>query len=320
MSRYREADLTKLRRVAISDRRSKVQREQLAVPAADPESFGRFWDGLPDILAARDLRRLVQAILRARQRGRPVVWMFGAHVVKTGLGPVLIRLLREDLATLFAVNGAFAIHDTELALWGVTSEEVADELASGRFGMTRETTQFLNAAATEAQRRTEGFGEAVGRCALEARTGWHAESVLGTCYELGIPATVHVAIGTDITHQHPEFSGAAVGDASARDFRILAGHLSDLENAVVLNVGSAVLLPEVFLKACAVALNLGASNTGLVTATLDFARQYRPAENVVRRPPGPGGEGLYLIGHHEILMPLLLQALLLERKRAAGLP
>ncbi len=318
MSRYREADLTALRRVGIADRHSKVRREQLAAPPSDPESFEQFWDGLPDVLAARDLRRLVQAILRARQRGRPVVWMFGAHVVKTALGPVLIRLLREDLATLFAVNGAFAIHDTELALWGVTSEDVADELAAGRFGMTRETAQFLNAAAIEAQRLGEGLGESIGRCALSSRASSHADSVLATCYELGVPATVHVAIGTDITHQHPEFSGAAVGDASARDFRILAAHLSDLENAVVLNVGSAVLLPEVFLKACAVALNLGASSAGLVTAALDFAKQYRPMENVVRRPPGPGGEGLYLVGHHEILLPLLLQALLLERKRAAG--
>ncbi len=317
MGRYREASLEHLQRVAIGQRHSRVDAEFLARPAGQVDSFEQFWDGLPPVLAARDLRGLARAVVSARRGGRPVVWMFGAHVIKVGLTPILIRLLREDLATLVAVNGAFAIHDTELALWGVTSEDVAEELAAGRFGMACESTQLLNDCAREASERAEGLGEAIGRRVAGMRASWHAESVLGTCYEIAIPATVHVAIGTDITHQHPEFSGAATGDASARDFRILAAHLQDLAGAVVINVGSAVILPEVFLKAVSVAINLGASNEGLVTATFDFERQYRPARNVVERPVGRGGSGCYIVGHHEILLPLFLQGVLLERQRSA---
>jgi hypothetical protein len=318
MGRYSEADLRGLKRTSIERRSSKVAAGELSRPATDPDSFAQFWDGLPDLLAGRDLRRLSSAILAARRDGRPVVWMFGAHVVKVGLGPLLVRLLEEDLATLFAVNGAFAIHDAELALWGATSEDVAAELPLGRFGMARETAEFVNGAAVEARQGAEGLGEALGRLLLARRDAWRAPSVLGACYARGTPATVHVAIGTDIVHQHPEFSGEAAGDASARDFRILAGHLAGLEGAVVLNVGSAVLLPEVFLKACSVAINLGASPARLFTATLDFTRNYRSMENVVRRPPGEGGGGCYLVGHHEILLPMLFQGLLLERRRASS--
>lgn len=318
MGRYPEADLHRLRRTSIEQRASLVGAPSLARPPADPGSFEQFWDGLPDLLAARELKLLVRAILAARRDGRPVVWMFGAHVVKTGLVPLLIRLLDEDLATLCAVNGAFAIHEAELALWGETSEAVADALPSGRFGMARETAAFVNGASLEAAERGEGLGEALGRLLLARREAWRIPSFLGACYERGIPATVHVAIGTDIVHQHPDFSGEATGAASARDFRILAAHLQDLAGAVVLNVGSAVLLPEVFLKACSVAINLGASSERLVTATLDFAVNYRCAENVVRRPPGPGGRGCYILGHHELLLPLLFQGLLLERDRATS--
>lgn len=318
MSRYPEADLRRLRRSTIERRTSRVAPEALARPIADAGSFTQFWDGLPDLLAARDLRRLARAIVAARSAGRPVVWMCGAHAVKAGLGPLLIRLAEEDLATLLAVNGAFAIHDAELALWGATSEDVAVELPRGNFGTAGETADFVNGAAREARDAAEGLGEALGRLLAGRRADWRTPSVLGRFHELGIPATVHVAIGTDITHQHPGFSGEAAGEASARDFRILAGHLAKLEGAVVLNVGSAVLLPEVFLKACSVAINLGASNARLFTATLDFVKNYRSMENVVRRPPGEGGAGVYLVGHHEILLPLLLQGLLLERARASG--
>jgi len=318
MSRYPEADLTRLQRTHIAQRRSKVDAARSARPAQTPESFDAFWDGLPDLLAARDLRSLARAIVAARAQERPVVWMFGAHVIKVGLAPLLRQLIDADLATCFAVNGAFAIHDAELALWGETSEDVAAELHRGRFGMVAETTQFLNAATREAAERDEGLGEAVGRNLVASGAPGSPLAVLGHCYARAVPATVHVAIGTDITHQHPEFSGAAAGAASARDFRILAAHLGALQGAVVLNVGSAVVMPEVFLKACSVAINLGAEPTGLVTATLDFTRHYRPSENVVRRPPGAGGTGHYLVGHHEILLPLLVQGVLLERRRAAG--
>jgi hypothetical protein len=316
MGRYPEIDLGRLRRVDIGSRRSKVRPEMLTQPAERPDSFAEFWDGLPEALASADLKTLARAIVAARRQGRPVVWMLGAHVIKVGLGPLLIRLVREDLVTLMAVNGAFCIHDAELALWGETSEEVESELHAGRFGMVKQTTLLLNRAASEGASREEGLGEAVGRELHTRRSEWVAESVLGTCYDAQLPSTVHVAIGTDITHQHPEFSGEAVGATSARDFRILAAHLQDLEGAVVLNVGSAVVLPEVFLKALAVVTNLGSSATGLVTAVLDFHRHYRPLVNVVRRPH-LAGEGIYLVGHHEILLPMLLQGILLERQRAS---
>jgi hypothetical protein len=317
MSRHPEADLSRLRRTTIAARASQVDAERLGRPAGDPRAFAELWDGMPRLLAAEELRRLVRAILAARAAGRPVVWMFGAHVIKVGLGPLLIRLLRERWVTLLAVHGAFAIHDAELALWGATSEDVAAELPAGRFGMARETAELLAEAAGEACRREEGFGEALGRLILVRREAWQAESVLGTAAELGVPATIHVALGTDIVHQHPEFSGAETGEASARDFRILAAHLAELEGAVVVNVGSAVILPEVFLKAASVAINLGAKNTRLHTATFDFAKHYRPSQNIVQRPPGAGGRGFYFLGHHEILLPLLHQGLLLEELRAA---
>jgi hypothetical protein len=318
MSRYPEADLGKVKRIRMTERASKVRAEELARPAAEVDSFAQFWDGLPPLLGAGDLRALARAVVRARAKGRPVVWMFGAHVIKVGLSPVLISLVHEDLATLLAVNGAFAIHDAELALWGRTSEEVDQELHQGRFGMVQETAEVLNTAAVEGHRSGEGLGEATGRVLAGRRASWRAESVLGVCYQARVPATVHVAIGTDIVHQHPEFSGAAVGETSARDFRILAAHLKEMAGGVVINVGSAVVLPEVFLKAFSVAVNLGASAEGLVTATLDFVRQYRSQQNVVQRPPGPEGHGYYLVGHHEILLPLLQQGLRLERQRLTG--
>jgi hypothetical protein len=321
MSRYPEADLRRVRTTPVSERVSKVRAESLARPASDPASFAGLWDGLPPYLAADDLRALARAIVGARARRRPVVWMFGAHVVKVGLSPVVLALAREDLATLIAVNGAFAIHDAELALWGRTSEEVEAGLHAGTFGMARETAEVVNGAAVEGARLGEGLGEAIGRALAARRAAWCTESVLGVCHEAGLPVTVHAAIGTDIVHQHPGFSGAAVGECSARDFRILAAHLSEMAGGVVVNVGSAVILPEVFLKAFSVAVNLGASSEGLVTASLDFVRQYRSQRNVVERPPGPGGRGYSIVGHHEILLPMLHQGLRLERSRlAAGGP
>jgi hypothetical protein len=314
MSRYDEADLTRVRRTRMAERDSRVDAGSLARPAADAGSFEQFWDGLPPQLAADDLRALARAIVAARRGSRPRVWMLGAHAVKVGLSPVLTSLVREGFASLLAVNGAFAIHDAELALWGRTSEDVGAGLHRGRFGMVRETAEFVNAAAREGAERGEGLGEALGRKLAERRV----ESVLGTCYAAGVPATVHVAIGTDIVHQHPEFSGAATGETSARDFRILAAHLGGMAGGVVVNVGSAVVLPEVFLKAFSVAANLGASSEGLVTATLDFVRHYRPSRNVVERPTEAGGRGYYIVGHHEILLPLLHQGLALEWRRLSA--
>jgi len=315
MGRYEEADLSGVRRIRIGERASKVDEAMLAGDIEQLESFTEFWDRLPGALAAPELRELARAIARAHERGRPIIWMFGAHVIKVGLSPLLTRLVGDGLATLVAVNGAFVIHDAELALWGKTSEDVASELHAGRFGMARETTEFINLATTSASERDEGLGEGIGRALLEREADWAMTSVVGECYRREVPVTVHLAVGTDITHQHPEFSGRAAGEASARDFRIFAAHLRELDGAVVVNVGSAVILPEVFLKALSVAINLGANCAGLVTASLDFVRHYRPRVNVVERPRGPGGKGISLVGHHEIMLPLLIRGSLLELKR-----
>jgi hypothetical protein len=315
MSRYREIDLNQIKSLAMDERHSLVGKGTLADPPEDFESFGQFWDGLPGALAANDLRALAKAIVKARHEGRPVVWMMGAHVIKVGLGPLLINLLHNDFATLFAVNGAYTIHDTELTIFGQTSEDVGEELHEGRFGMGRETARFINGAVNEGSKKHEGFGEAVGRKLVEHKSDWLTPSIAGSCYERNIPLTVHVAVGTDIIHQHPEFSGAAAGDCSARDFRIFAGHLQDLTGAVVINVGSAVILPEVFLKVFSVVTNLGATSEGLVTATFDFNKHYRPMLNVVQRPQGKRNNGYYIVGHHELMLPLLYQGLLLEKSR-----
>ncbi len=318
MGRHPEIDVGKIRRISMSTRQSKVTPGMFVKLPTRPASFADFWDGLPQVLAGRDLRSLARAIAEARRQGRPVIWMMGAHVVKVGLGPLLIDLMERDLLTLLAVNGAFAIHDAELALWGHTSEEVADELHQGRFGMVRETSEVINGAAQEAADEELGLGEAIGRTLETRRSDGAGQSILGACYERKLPATVHVAIGTDIVHQHPEFSGAATGEASARDFRVFAAHLMEMAGAVVVNVGSAVLMPEVFLKAYSMARNQGASPEGLVTATLDVQRHYRPLNNVVQRPHPGERQGHYIVGHHEIMLPLLYQGILLEQDRLQG--
>jgi hypothetical protein len=273
---------------------------------------------MPDQLGARDLRAVVDSVLSSRKSDRPVLALCGAHVVKVGLGPGIIRLIERGLLTGIAFHGAGAIHDAELGLWGETSEDVAAELHRGRFGMAKGIAAFVNGAATAACQNGEGFGEALGRLLLKKDPKTAARSILGAAYHRGIPATVHVAIGTDIVHQHPDFDGAATGEATARDFRILAAQVTEISGGTVLNLGSAVLLPEVFLKAFSMARNLGADCGKITTAAFDFVRQYRPMENIVRRPTLKGGAGFYLVGHHEILLPLFIQACLLGWRNAAS--
>jgi hypothetical protein len=318
MSRYPEIDPRRLRRFPQQKRKSRVGQEELYRPPQRLSSFQEFWDSLPDLLGARDLRAVVDAVLSSRSQGSPVLALCGAHVLKTGLGPGLIRLIEQGLLTGVAFHGAGAIHDVELGLWGETSEDVAAELHRGRFGMSREIAAFVNGAAVQARERGEGFGEALGRLLLLADRKTARRSVLGAAYARRIPATVHVAIGTDIVHQHPDFDGGATGDASARDFRILAAQLVGIAGGTVLNLGSAVVLPEVFLKAFSMARNLGADCSGLTTVAFDFLRQYRPMENIVRRPTLKGGAGFYLVGHHEILLPLFIQACLLGWRNTVG--
>jgi len=314
MSRYPEADLSRVRTYPVSERASKVEASALYRPPSDPASFTEFWDSLPDQLAARDLRELVTRLVAARREGAGVLVMLGAHVIKTGMGPGLIQLMREGWITALAMNGATVIHDLELAFFGRTSEDVAAQLPEGKFGMADETSRWLNEWTRGAAERGEGLGEGLGRQFLEAKAPFREVSILAAAYELGIPATVHLSIGTDINHQHAHFPAAEAGAASARDFRILAATVQTLSRGAALNLGSAVLMPEVFLKAVSVAINLGTRFEDLTTAVFDFQKHYRPLENVVRRPTAGVGRGMYIVGHHELILPLFFQGIRLESK------
>ncbi len=276
-------------------------------------SFARFLSGLPDYLAAKDLRSVVDAIVRARLRGRPVLLGIGAHFIKVGLSPLLIRAIREGVFTSVAMNGAGVIHDVELALAGKTSEDVEARLDDGSFGMARETAQFLNGAVADGVRAGLGFGESVGKALAGSKARYLEKSLLFQAHRSGVPVTVHVAVGADIVHMHPEADGSAIGEGSLRDFRTFCGLVAGMEGGVYLNAGSAVLLPEVFLKAISVARNLGHPLSRITTVNMDFLKQYRPDVNVVTRPTRKGGKGYHLIGPHEILFPLLMAAIAEKR-------
>jgi hypothetical protein len=273
----------------------------------------QFLASLPEILAGQDFRSVVAAIVAARRAGRPVILGFGAHVLKCGLSPVLIDLMERGIITALATNGSGAIHDFELALIGETSEDVAAGLRDGSFGMVRETGEFMNRAIQQSHARPDaGLGQLLGEHLHDARAPYQEISVAAAASRLGLPFTVHVAIGTDIIHMHPDADGAALGRASFNDFRILCSVVAELSQGVYLNVGSAVVLPEVFLKAFTVAQNLGANLQGYTTVNLDMIQHYRSGENVVRRPASVAGRGFNLIGRHEIMVPLLAQALVDE--------
>jgi hypothetical protein len=314
MTEYREADFSRLKTVPIAQRRNKVEPTLLAHPPGADTSFSAFWHSLPDILAARDLRAVADDITRASGR-RAVVVMLGGHVIKVGLGPLLVTLLERGVVTHVAMNGSAAIHDFELAAYGGTSEDVAAGLGDGTFGMAEETGHDMNAALAAGAAEGWGAGEALAR-ALCRRTDvpGRAASVLVACAERHVPVTVHAALGAEIIHQHPTADGAVIGATSHRDFKRLAGSLPDLhDGGVVLNLGSAVVMPEVFLKALSVARNLhGGRPTGFTACDCDMQRHYRPRVNVVERPTqgAGGGRGVQLTGHHEILLPLLVWGVL----------
>jgi hypothetical protein len=310
---YREADLRRLTTVPVATRRNKVDPSLLAgVPGLD-RSFAAFLDSLPDILAARDLRAVVAGVAAAARARRGVVLLVGGHVVKVGLGPLLRTLLARGVVTHVALNGAAAIHDFELAAFGGTSEDVESGLADGSFGMAEETGAEMNAAIGAAARAEQGMGEGLAQALAERETlpGRDA-SLLLAAREYEVPVTVHVAIGAEIIHQHPSADGAAIGATSHRDFRRLAGSLAALDQGgAVLNLGSAVVLPEVFLKALTIARNLDAGRpTHFLAADFDMQRHYRPRLNVVQRPTRAGGAGYMLTGHHELLLPLLVWGVL----------
>ena len=311
MSRYKQIDLSRVRTISIQERKSKVNVEAFAALPRPGMTFREFWDGLPGILKGEELRELVRHVVEARKKNKPVIWMMGAHVIKCGLSPVIIELMRQGILTAVAMNGAGAIHDVELAYWGQTSEDVAANLDNGTFGMSRETAAVLNETVKLDRDGGEGFGEVLGKRIAEEKPPYFSHSILGKAYEFGVPVTVHVGIGTDIVHQHPNADGAAIGERSMRDFRILAELLTRLgDGGVVLHVGSTVILPEVFLKALTVARNLGNCVENFFTANFDMIQHYRPRVNVVQRPTARGGKGYSFTGHHELMIPLLAAGIL----------
>jgi hypothetical protein len=299
-----------VRTYPLASRRSKAQAADFARPYVQGSGIRAWVDSLPAILAGADFRAVAGAIARAREGGRGVLWGLGAHVIKTGLGPVLIDLMERGFVSGLAVNGAAVIHDFELALSGGTSEEVEESLGPGRFGMAEETGRQLNAAINEGVNRGLGIGQAVGAWLTASQPPHAPLSLVAAAARLAIPVTVHIGIGTDITHMHPDASGAALGEGSLRDFRYLVSSVARLEQGVFLNCGSAVILPEVFLKAVALARNAGASLDGLTTVNMDFIRHYRAETNVVSRPVAGVGRGYSLVGHHELMIPLLAAALI----------
>lgn len=326
MSVYSTSPLTfgAVRTYPLASRKSKVSVRDVAKPSAPNASLTKFLDSLPNILAARDLRDLLSAIHRARKRRAAILWGIGGHVIKVGLGPLLIDLMRRGFVSGIAMNGAALIHDFEIALAGNTSEDVEAGLGEGRFGMAGETGEYINEFSKLASRLHIGYGEAAGQFLTSGvlNTKHAASSVLVAAYKQRIPVTVHLAIGTDIPHMHPAADGPCLGAATFLDFRLFCALVEQMQpGGVYLNWGSAVLLPEVFLKAVSVVRNLGVPLAPITTANFDFIQHYRPLQNVVKRPTVSehGGRkstsrGYAITGHHELLMPLVASAL------AAGWP
>jgi hypothetical protein len=298
----------------LENRKSKVNVDMFGKAMEGSENMLSFISKLPRILAGEQLRTLIRAMLYAHTTGKPIIWGIGGHVIKVGLGPVLIDLMQAGFVNGIAMNGSAAIHDLEVAFQGATSEEVEEQLTGGRFGMARETAEYMNAAVAEAHANGIGMGEGVGRFIAESGRGVsfrHAStSVTAQAYAQNIPMTVHVAIGTDTIHAHPEASGQALGDTTYRDFRLFCSMTKELDGGgVYLNVGSAVVLPEVFLKAVSVVRNLGHRLEEFTTANLDFIQHYRPTQNVLKRPTQHSGQSVAITGHHEIMVPLIAAAL-----------
>jgi hypothetical protein len=303
-------DRGRVRTVSARARPSRVQLRAEASPHRRGASLSDFLASLPDLLGAADLRAVIEAAARAAKRKKLLLWGFGAHLIKVGLAPVLVDLMERGLVGGVLMNGAGCVHDLELAMMGRTSEDVARALDDGSFGMARETAETLNAAIAHGHAAGLGMGEAVGRAILAGRHPHQGRSILASAARLGIPVTVHVAIGTDIHHMHPSADGAALGATSYRDFETLTRLVATLEGGVLFNIGSAVILPEVFLKALALARNLEYRVDRFTTVNVDFIRQYRPQVNVVERPTRKGGRGYSLTGHHEILLPLIAAGLI----------
>lgn len=305
MSSYKQFDLSKTRRYSVKERRSKVGVGDFARPVAR-DSLTAFAESLPNILAARDLRELVDAILSARQKGKPIIWGFGGHLVKVGLAPVLIDLMDKGFVTALATNGSGSIHDFEVAYCGQTSEDVERELVTGSFGMSDETGVLMNKAICRGAEQGKGIGESIGSFLGTIPLEFPEQSLLLQAHQRKIPLTVHLAVGTDTIHAHPDCDGASLGKGSHIDFKVFTEQVSCLDQGgVYLNFGSAVILPEVFLKAVSAVRSAGLDLENFVTANFDFIQHYRPTQNVIRRPVSQSGRGFALTGHHEIMLPLL---------------
>jgi len=309
---YKPISLEGISTYSLASRDNKVNiSEHFAAKPSAGGSFEAFFSSLPNLLGVEALRGVVGAVLEARRKGKPVVLAMGGHLIKCGLQPVLQSLIEAGVITAVAMNGSAAIHDYEVALVGATSEDVGAVLQAGDFGFSRETGQGINQTLVEGKARGVGFGQAVGEAILAGNFPHRDYSLLATCVQQQIPVTVHVAIGTDIIHQHPQADGAVIGELSMQDFRLLASVVADLgEGGVWLNVGSAVLMPEVFLKALSIAQNLGHHVENFTTANFDMIQHYRPLQNVVKRPTAGQGRGYTITGHHEINIPLLAHAIL----------
>jgi hypothetical protein len=319
-----------VRTYPLASRKSKVSVSDFAKPTSRNTSLTKFLESLPNTLAAEDLRNLLSAIHTASKQRKPILWGIGGHVIKVGLGPILIDLMKRGFVSGIAMNGAALIHDFEIALAGNTSEDVEAGIGEGQFGMAAETGQYINEIAKLSHRIRIGYGEAAGQYLSSGIIDVkHAEySVLVAAYKHRIPVTIHLAIGTDISHMHPAANGAALGDATHHDFRLFCALVQQMHpGGVYLNWGSAVLLPEIFLKAVSVVRNLGVPLRPITTANFDFIQHYRPLQNVVKRPTasprgsrGPESRGYAITGHHELLLPLVAAALAAgwPKKRRAG--
>ncbi|MCH8286109.1 hypothetical protein IIB79_06210 [candidate division KSB1 bacterium] len=307
--KHKEIDLNQVKTIPISTRKSKISTKEMAKLYKSGSSFKEFLESLPPVLKADDLKEVAEPIVNASKKGKPVVWMMGAHVIKRGLSPIIIDLMENKIITMICMNGAGAIHDLELACFGHTSEDVAENLLDGSFGMSHETAETLNKALSDGEKEGLGYGSAIGKRLAENDVKNRAISIFAAGYRLDIPVMVFVGIGTEITHQHPSANGAVIGELSMRDFRIFSNGLCNLgKDGIVLNVGSAVILPEVFLKALTVARNLGHPAEGFSAVNFDMIQHYRPVENVISRPTLGGGKGYKITGHHEIMIPLLVAA------------
>ena len=304
-------NLNKVKTYSVRKRFSKVRAGDFAKPPVRGESFLKFYNSLPNILKAKDIRELADALVMARNKKKAVIFMAGAHVIKCGLNPILIELIKKKVITCICLNGAGIIHDFEVALQGKTSEDVGENLKTGKFGMARETAEFLNNAIKVGVAQGLGLGGAVAKKISESGLRFKNLSLLYNAYKNNIPVCVYVAIGTDIIHQHASFDASLTAEGSQRDFYLLVENLPRLNRGgVVLNFGSTVILPEVFLKALNLARNLGSQVKDFTTANFDMLYHYRPAQNVVLRPVESGGRGYYIIGHHEIMLPILAQAVI----------